>query len=65
MNKIQRIVVNVGNNSDRPSSAKSCSFMKIVSNSNSPVVITSVLSKLLPISENGVLLPCISIISKR
>ena len=58
MNKIQRIVVNVGNNSDRPSLTKSCSFMKIVSNSNSPVVITRVLSKLLPISENGDLLPC-------
>ena len=58
MNTIHRVLVADGNNSTRPSSTKSCSFMKIVSNSNSPVVITSVLSKLLPKLENGVLLSC-------
>ena len=58
MNAIHRVLVITGNNSTRPSSTKSCSFMNIVSNSNSPVVITSVLRKLLLILENGVLLPC-------
>ena len=59
INIIHRIVVNVGNNSTIPSSTKSCSLMKIVSNSNSPVVITNVLSKLLPMLENGDLIPCV------